>query len=141
MNNNLNRTPRYYYELLESNPENYLTELKELFQEDPEQAYRTINDCSIHETWYSSAVFCLVYLTGTFRNDFLMDLPDQFYGRDTEIEEGLSLEIFNLLQQIGIDYTVQNYYGQTLIDVINTPSRYSRINNKNLLEKIQTCLE
>jgi hypothetical protein len=97
--------------MLESNPLSF----KE-YLENPDNARRIqrwINH-KIYRTWYSTPLQQLFYLTGKL----VTEDKKNFFGCQTEIDEYLACELFNLLLPFHPDPEDTNYYDENLYQLI-----------------------
>lgn len=118
---------------LKNNPTQFLENLQYCVQNDLNVVWQLSNTLE-HNTWYSSLLHCLFYLTGDLREN----VDCNFYGNKESIPEELAIDILYWMDQAGVDYNVQNYYGKTVYDYIIDEeqgkfSLGSRTNNKNFL--------
>ena len=139
------------HQLLEHDPEDYLSRLKAIIKginnhpEDMVYAVgvrKTLQDTSVSLTWYTNHVQSLSYLVGkaeevTGPYKIWHDIGS-YYGKDKEISEALGLEILECMAFFKPDMTIKNYYDQDIIESMdNTETCTYRKDNENFLKRVK----
>lgn len=129
--------------LLKNNPKEFLENLKTCIEHKIDiKDY--INDDGKYETWYSPLPICLYYLVGDLEEPYEKNSYN-FYGCKETIDQYLGIEIIKCLHQAGADYSIENYYEENLLDVIqreqnNNTTLTTRKNNKIFIKYITECI-
>ena len=140
----------FTHQLLEEDPEEYLSRLKTIIMginEYPEDMVytvgvrKTLQDTSVSLTWYTNHVQSLSYLVGTQKNS---TRPHKirhdygYYGFGKEISEALGIEILECMAFFKPDMTIKNYYDQDIIESMdNTETCTYRKDNENFLKRVK----
>ena len=106
---------------------------------------RTLNDTNSYNSWHSTHAHCLSFLVGTRVRPIDTDRAP-YYGKNHEgIPDDVGLTILNMMLELGADLTIQNYYGDTIMDQcqrVTVEEKYPRKNNTNFKNAVlKTCPE
>ena len=129
-------------ELLEEDYNEYLFLLRKAYENNINISY-VLNDTSNPIGWYSPHATCLAYIVGSHTDTAKSKSrhDGSFYGSKMSegIPDDIGCEIFNLMIVLGINLSIKNYYGETIMDILNTTSSmYSREKNTNFKQLVQT---
>ena len=129
-------------ELLEEDYNEYLFLLQKAYENNIDISY-VLNDTTTSSGWFSPHATCLAFIVGSHTDASKSNSSTSraFYG--AKMSEGIPDEIgcviFNLMITKGINLSIRNYYGETIMDVLNTNSAmYSREKNTNFKQLVQT---
>jgi len=121
------------YNVLKNDPEQFMMSLRYCVRNDIDIIWE-LNNTETLETWYSSLLQCLFYLTGDLKESSEYD----FYGNNDSVSEEVAINILYWMERGGSDYNVKDYYGKTVLDCIRSEEQNnhcltSRINNENFV--------
>tara|TARA_B100001057_G_scaffold448733_1_gene489322 strand:+ start:240 stop:716 length:477 start_codon:yes stop_codon:yes gene_type:complete len=128
--------------LLEDDYNEYMFLLHKAYENNIDISY-VLNDTTTSSGWFSPHATCLAFIVGSHTDASKSNSSTirAFYG--AKMSEGIPDEIgcviFNLMITKGINLSIRNYYGETIMDVLNTNSAmYSREKNTNFKQLVQT---
>ena len=93
---------------------------------------KTLNDTNSYNSWFSTHAHCLSFLVGT-RVRPIDTGGGTYYGKNHEgIPDEVGATILHRMIELGVDLTIQNYYGDTIMDQYQmVTDKYPRKNNTN----------
>jgi len=130
-------------DLLEKDAERYLRVL--VYLENTvsiDEIKMKLNEKPYH-SWNGNHLFALTKLVGSLNDDSKSEIcsPDDFLGAGLTdgIPEDLGITILNKIVSLGVNLTDTDYYGDTIIDVVNDTINlsYRDKNNENFKQKVR----
>ena len=96
-----------------------------------------------HHSWYGNHLFALTKLVGSLNDDSKSEIcsPDSFLGAGLTdgIPEDLGIAILNKIVSLGVNLKDTDYYGDTIIYIVNDTEMlsYRDKNNENFKQKVR----
>ena len=128
----------YYNTILENSPDNFKKLLEGKYNSGI-QAWVN-GDSKTHQTWYSPCLIVLYLLTGKLVNK----KKQKFFGSNTEIDQHLACEIFDLLIKYNPNPHDKDYFNENLFDNMKNKNKDTltyRTNNEIFIEHVKKHYE